>query len=147
MRPLALTSLVVLLTACTKNEPAPASIVRTANESTLTTQPSDDPAPEADLSGLDPVLQVELIKWHASLRAAENAGASEQARLRSARMRGWIITNLDDAAVTQLGVTVSSRLGDSVIGEFWLRDAARLARTPGISRVTPEAPMHPEANE
>ena len=98
------------------------------------------------MADLDPILQVELLKWREAQRVAEKDGraAAEREAIAGRVIRAHIATDLDDAALAKLGVKVSSRLGSSVIGEVALRDAERLARAPGVKSVTPGQPFKPD---
>ena len=98
------------------------------------------------MADIDPVLQVELLKWREEQRvaAADGRSTAERDSIAGRIIRAHISTDLDDATLTGLGVVVSSRLGKSVIGAVALSDAERLSRTPGVRSVTPGQPLKPD---
>jgi subtilisin family serine protease len=95
---------------------------------------------------LDPLLQVKLQKWRDSVRVAEANGmpAAELDAFRKQSLRVMVRTDLDDATLAGLGMTVSSRIGPLVLGSVAFADAERLARAPGVTAVEPERPMKAE---
>jgi len=95
---------------------------------------------------LDPLLQVDLLRWREDLRRIDVAAVptSDADRVRDRSVRVFIHTVLDDEALAGLGIKVSSRIGGMVVGEVALRDAERAARAPGIDRLAPDQPIKPQ---
>ena len=98
------------------------------------------------MAELDPTLQVELLKWREAIRQAEiqNRPAAEIDVIKQRKIRAYVRTQLDDAALTALGLRISSRLGGRVVAEIRLLDAERIAAAPGVTAVIPEQPVKPE---
>ncbi len=92
---------------------------------------------------IDPRLQVALLQWQAELRGVDESGgtAAEAERIRSRRIRVFIESELDDAALEALGLRLSSRIGRLVIAELALEDAERVARSPAITALALDQPL------
>lgn len=93
---------------------------------------------------LDPLLQVELLKWREELRHAEESGSAVAGHVRDRTVRVFVRTSLDDTALADLGLRVSSRIGNLVIAEIALRDAERAASAPGVEALAPDQPLKPQ---
>ena len=101
------------------------------------------------MTELDPGLHVALLQWREAMRLADKGDRpeAERAAIRDRSIWVFVRTELDDAALAGLGLSVLSRSDPFIIGSVALVDAERLATAPGITSVLLDRPLRPQLDD